>query len=947
MAIKLEDVFACINKSAETNQDPGAQAMAAAAQAATPPGGIPLPKPIEQPKEEGGENMVPEEKLQAEKEKLEAQRRAELEKKENEIRGLQHELDLERVERQKATAENELKEKSRQQEEKLKQEREKLDAERQKLEQDKAMQSNTQQAELIKHQADMERETSKQVADIAQQKAKAIEDIAKQNAQQYIKTTQQSQQQANRYFAEQQKKFKSENPVMSTALQNQINGAVSAVKSVANHHRKFASSVPVPGSIPIEKKAIYEQTEVIPVYGGVKDVTYDIGNYSPANQAKYIASEIAFIRGQLRDPEFVSKHKDVLPNIKEYEAKLNQTLVDIDNYVKSNKNSIAPKDLADYELLTQPKKRYGELGWNGWWRNAKDDIKKADGFWDTLAAIGGGVKDFSDELFSKSDVDMSDLDLIKNEGMLGRYEDLHPESGAGKLAQEYLGVNRLFNGWAPGKLADGAVGSLMWGLGHVLKGTGDLTGWNGLKNTGSNLVDKGWEGIEDAGYSLSALGGLAARTAGDIAGVDSWSKYGQDRIDKWSDRFKDNKGANITGNMISGMLGLASPNTWRNSLTNYDTHSDANDIISKYKLSEKDADELRDSYDVSSSPFWTAAGDLGLNAAGAIPYVGPLARVGKTAANAIRFAGASGRASRQALAASRGAWNSLRPIDKVYRGADRAIYRPITRTADRISRMPVIASNWSTPMYLTAGGLLPKGSDISSMYAGALATRINNNTAQSSYYRNQGSVSADDIRTHLIPTVKELDPRARREAFKYLRSDMQAAGHKQSDIDSVGNDLMKKSSSVRIPMPGDLPLEKKADLSDGLARTAQGRNMGFGWNQLNSPNYSMDKWSQNPVLEQLGKFAPMLNTALGTNIRLDYNTAPAFNRRFKPLDAGQLSAIVFNPGSDPLANPKRRDNSVIYTNLKNSMARKYGYEKKQYTTIPTAESNVFSKPKTS
>ena len=256
MAIKLSEVFEFINKRAAEQQDPGAQAMAAAAQAATPPGGIPLPKPIEQPSEEGGENMVPEEKLQAEKEKLEAQRRAELEKKENEIRGLQHELDLERVERQKAIAENELKEKSRQQEEQFKQEREKLDAERQKLEQDKALQSNTQQAELIKHQADMERETSKQVADIAQQKAKAIEDIAKQNAQQYIKTTQQSQQQTNRYFAEQQKKFKSENPTMSTALQNQIGNAVSAAKSVANHHRKIASFIPIPGFIPMEKKAL-------------------------------------------------------------------------------------------------------------------------------------------------------------------------------------------------------------------------------------------------------------------------------------------------------------------------------------------------------------------------------------------------------------------------------------------------------------------------------------------------------------------------------------------------------------------------------------------------------------------------------------------------------------------------------------------------------------------
>ena len=877
MAIKLEDVFACINKSAEANQDPGAQAMAAAAQAATPPGGIPLPKPIEQPTEEGGENMVPEEKLQAEKEKLEAQRRAELEKKENEIRGLQHELDLERVERQKATAENELKEKSRQQEEKLRQEREKLDAERQKLERDKAMQSNTQQAELIKHQADMERETSKQVADIAQQKAKAIEDIAKQNAQQYIKTTQQSQQQANRYFADQQKRFKSENPVMSTALQNQINSAVSASKSVTNHHRKIASYLPIPGSAPMEKKAsLYDEDDSEPYAadapGAVThDRTLDIENYSPANQARYIATEIAQINQIIaQDPSQAAKYKPYL-------AKLDKTLKDIDTYVNENRNSgaINKKDLASYDLLTQKKTRTGRVGYS-----TIDNRYKDEGLW-------GHVKrwrDYINESLDNSSVELSDLDMIRQNGQLGTAE----ANKENDWRERWLGLGRAVEDSVAGRVGDTVLGGVLGGaVGGIASGIGRLTGIDSVKDFGDNL--------------LSAAGSA----------------------------FKGDTRGTITSGLIGDFTKMVNlPGYVKDTYDYYQNHARGNEIIDKYGLKGADADALREEYDISANPGWNTVGRVGMDALNFIPVAAAPGRIANIAGKmATRVGKAAGKASGFGTAMRRGGAGIRRAVRPL---------RPLNKLDNYTGQI------WTMPAQGYLEGKLGDPYNWNTQAEGArLAQRTNDHLRQ--WNKNPGDLRGDEL-THFVNTYQtgaRNGYRGASGALGYFKDDIRAKQPSQ-----YGS--MFKSSAARLPIPGSIPMEKKSSIDDDLLEhTATGRNIGYSPNQLFSSTYVYSPFKQNWFMEKIEEFLPTISMITGGAFNFDYDLSPVFGKKRAPLDAAQLSSVIYDTDTDPLLKPKKEGaNSPLSRSLKDALKRKYGYERRQYTTIPTRDSNAFAIPKT-
>lgn len=872
MAIKLEDVFACINKSAETNQDPGAQAMAAAAQAATPPGGIPLPKPIEQPKEEGGENMVPEEKLQAEKEKLEAQRRAELEKKENEIRGLQHELDLERVERQKATAENELKEKSRQQEEKFRQEREKLDAERQKLEQDKAMQSNTQQAELIKHQADMERETSKQVADIAQQKAKAIEDIAKQNAQQYVKTTQQAQQQTNRYFADQQKKFREENPTMSTALQSQIGSAVSAAKSLANHHRKIASYIPIPGSLPMEKKAAVQ--EATPE-SGVVDRTGDIENYSPANQARYIAAEIAQIN------ELIANKPAEAAKYKPYLAKLNQTLSDIDAYVQKNRDTgmISNKELASYDLLTQKKTRTGRVGYS-----TIDNRYKGQGFLGWAKRMG----DYINEALDNSSVELSDLDMIRQNGRLGTAE----ANKGDDWRENWLGLGRSLEDSAVGHVTDAALGGLLGGaVGGASSLVGHVTGWDAAKDFGSNMLN-----VAGNAFSGNTKGQITSSLAGDLTRMLNPISYGS------------------------------------NLVQNYNDHSRGNDILSGYGLSSGDQDSLRDEYGVSANPFWNTAGKFAIDATGALPGVGWASRAGTGVLKAVsaggKLIGKANRFNRAGKAIENGFGAAARAHNKF-------ITKPV-RAADKWT-----GGLWSTPPAAYLGSKVDNSYQWEDQAQGATLAR-NTNDHLRQYGVTPGDLEGDEL-SHFVNTYQNAANNGYQGAsgaLKYFGDDIKRKQPKQ-----YGS--MFKSSATRIPIPGNLPIEKKATADDDVLRnTASGRNLGYSPNQLFSSTYSYNPFKQSWIMEKIEEYLPTVNMLTGGMLNFDYNLAPVFGRGRAPLDAGNLARVIYNTDSDPLLRPKKGPNNPAYASLKAALKNQYGLDKRQYTTIPTLSSNTFAIPKT-
>lgn len=247
MPIDIDQLKLLVKAASAVPQDKGSQAMAAAAQAAKPAGGIPLPKPVED--ESPAEGALSAEQQQREQEKLEQQRRKELEAKENEIRGLQHELDLERVERQKMTNRHELDMQIRQEEAKLKAEKDRLEKERFQLVQEKARQDNMFKAEEMRHQATLDKATFKQEAEIAKAQAKSTADMAKQQAQMLIATNEKARQASDKYYAEASSKLNQSHPAISPALQSQLDGAIASLNRFRKVHNKQLA-LPKPGTPP-------------------------------------------------------------------------------------------------------------------------------------------------------------------------------------------------------------------------------------------------------------------------------------------------------------------------------------------------------------------------------------------------------------------------------------------------------------------------------------------------------------------------------------------------------------------------------------------------------------------------------------------------------------------------------------------------------------------------
>ena len=275
MPIDIDQLKLLVKFASAVSQDKGSQAMAAAAQAAKPAGGIPLPKTIEE--ESPAEGALSAEQQQREQEKLEQQRRKEIEAKENEIRGLQHELDLERVERQKMTNRHELDMQVRQEEARLKAEKDKLEKERFQLVQEKARQDNLFKAEEMKHQATLDKATYKQEAEIAKAQAKSTADLAKQQAQSLIATNDKARKASDKYYADASARLTKEHPSISPALQSQLDGAIASLNRFRKVHSK-QTAIPKPGTPPdftklatMVKWAEYDIDQLQSILGGAYD----------------------------------------------------------------------------------------------------------------------------------------------------------------------------------------------------------------------------------------------------------------------------------------------------------------------------------------------------------------------------------------------------------------------------------------------------------------------------------------------------------------------------------------------------------------------------------------------------------------------------------------------------------------------------------------------------
>lgn len=1114
MAIKLSEVFEFINKMAAEQQDPGAQAMAAAAQAAAPPGGIPLPKPIEQPSEEGGENMVPEEKLQAEKEKLETQRRAELEKKENEIRGLQHELDLERVERQKAIAENELKEKSRQQEEQFKQEREKLDAERQKLEQDKALQSNTQQAELIKHQADMERETSKQVADIAQQKAKAIEDIAKQNAQQYVKTTQQAQQQTNRYFADQQKKFKEDNPTMSTALQNQIGNAVSAAKSVANHHRKIAAFIPVPGVEPIKKKAsAYDSFDPNPTnavnnttttqptqptqqdqntqpdqpsygsgsYGdfdparlntppqqpvqpqqpqqptqGVRNTTRPVHRvnvntpnaytgqtqFSPSNlgvsvtrgffespqriselatkyqytnpfinqslqysydkRAAYLAAaynamnQIARSNPQIKDNYTGKEQRDVNfdvhtkmlrdymqtnPNWRDEFTTALQHLEDEANETEKNKELLAGdrglrNSLARYRLLTA--KRMTPVGITSFRDVDRRNKLRED---EAIAKVTAADKALR---AAKATGDKNQIRQAEEQVRLAeqglndaRWENAKREEdeALGRTSVPISKLEILMNG---GKAISDDMDDTRTDLPNADYYI-DKAKWRGLRRSvQDSWVEKGIDGAlvwglgGAAGLAARGIGALTPGSLGDYLS-DNGKKLTDAAGDTWGSWFSDGpaKTHGITssiagelddfGNRYTNTIKLRAdhPNEkfFNGTMQNYENNKSFDEILNSYDLTEEEKKAIRDDLDIPESALMEAFKQGGLDAAELALMLG----TGGVASTILKTGG-------KGLAKVAPSLSKLPLVEKSLAGlkAFRAKH-PLTTGA----------TSFGADMALFQA--LPSG-DAHPFISQGQGRTISNDTSE--WLNQSNNMMYDPVKKEYVSRYKNNKVTPYYGVFDRLDDDKLTRLHKslqellnedsgarsysplRMQFDAVDRVLKERSirraeeierlrsegkvldlNDVTIPVPSDLQLEKNSSADDIYRRTARGRNMGWGSNQLFSPYFNYNKYRQNWIMNKLESAAPWIKMLTGGAVDLDPDLSSLARTPKEPIDPTHMASVVLNPYNDPTLRTRSGPVSNAYANLTNVLKYKAGFDTPKQTTIPNAGSNLYSQPR--
>lgn len=268
MAISLSALQALYKQAAQAPQmDPGSQAMALAAQAAKPPGAPPLPKPIQQ--EDPAGQALSAEQQEMEKEKLEEQRRAELAKKDNEIHALQGELQKAQIENDRAKAEAAIAAREQKSREALRAEREKLEQQKAQAESEETNRRTLANAEEIKHQAQLDKQTANQQVTIAQDKAKALMDIANQNAQSYVKTTDEARRKADEYYEGRKTQLDQQRATMSPALESQMTGAIAAMKNIGKLRNKGKltapaikmACIPNPASAPTMIKNSYRQVE--------------------------------------------------------------------------------------------------------------------------------------------------------------------------------------------------------------------------------------------------------------------------------------------------------------------------------------------------------------------------------------------------------------------------------------------------------------------------------------------------------------------------------------------------------------------------------------------------------------------------------------------------------------------------------------------------------------
>lgn len=265
-----------VKQSAQPGADAGSQAMALAAQQAKPEGGTPLPKAIKPEEDKSGEDQG---KMMETMNKLEEKHRKEVEKKDNELQSLKHQLDMEQLDRKRMVGEHSMEQKQKAQMDQLKQQRDELDRykaeidrqamEREKeferksmeaqknMEQEHTNQQTMQQAEQISHQAELDKQTAEQRVAVAEEKAKALMEISQQQANDYIKNTERAKQTTDKYFADREAALKASSPVISTALQNQMDNAFKAVGRLGAVRNKI-NAIPQPGTPPQIKMASIE-----------------------------------------------------------------------------------------------------------------------------------------------------------------------------------------------------------------------------------------------------------------------------------------------------------------------------------------------------------------------------------------------------------------------------------------------------------------------------------------------------------------------------------------------------------------------------------------------------------------------------------------------------------------------------------------------------------------
>lgn len=931
MAIKLGDIYELIFKEGSaTNQDPGSKAMAAAAQAATPPGGIPLPKPIDQ--EDSGDkspSMIPEEKLEAEREKLEMQRRAELEKKENEIRGLQHELDLEKVERQKAVAENTLKEKERAQLDKINQEKAKLDEERNRLAQEKALQDNMFQAELIKHQADMERATSEQIAEVAQNKAKAVEDIAKQNAQQYIQTMQQSRKDTDKYFYDRQKQIQKNTPVMSTALQNQMQSAIASANKVMSHHKKFASFLPIPGSIPIIKSADYQfarpnygntqannqnqnreggrqgQFVANPTVGGYNSYTRDGKTYHVARNANgsvpdFQSSQQNFVEynGQYyyRDPssdpnasgkDVYNRYADInnqwgkqqQQQQRQQQQQQQQQASNSANAMKGYTYGQRAQHLAtEYGMLNQAirsgqnvernKARMAQI--NKEMAALRKEVNKA------RSSAGKGTQ---------AAADIAEYDLLnqkkKQRGRMGwgnwfqRQKDKWNKGSWWDKASLLSPGNWLFS--AANEAFDNSTVELS-DL-ERMKNGGGIVDPNSIednwleRNVGAQRALNGsWVGAAGDRVIGTALGGIGY--AADALGFDETGKSLKKTFD---DAWSGNTNGTLTGNLVGGFGSMATGlgiDQWDEA-----TNQKRSQNFMR-NLSDEQRAQLMDKYNISSNPYLRGLGDAALSAAMFVPGAG-------LAAGAAR----AGRAAQMAA-------NGVRLAGKPY------VFLPAH--------------------HFGIGSGPFNGRD---------------------FYSNSTNQAMATGRNAFVNDNGQVDYNAMYESSRGNRDNfMGTLGNEAGGMlwDEAARGIGKSASY--IPLPGACPIVKVASIDDSYFYSPQGRNIAFGHRQVLSPYFKYDPFNHNGVTNWIGKFAPTIEMLTNGIVRFNPNTSKArFNN--STVDYKSLMTVASNPMHDPYLrrhygskhiNSTSRDiNDVLRS--KPDSEESYG---RNVTYVPTASSNI-------